>query len=97
MRCVPRAIVLATTTSITEFASQRFIATTSSLLTPSPTSSTPSKPKVFNSNMPGDGRVKNLTKEQTKEVKEHNREFGKNNEHGQTAKHGKVDKKFWKG
>ncbi|OAA34073.1 Metallo-hydrolase/oxidoreductase [Beauveria brongniartii RCEF 3172] len=59
--------------------------------------STPSKPKIFNSRMPGDGEAKHLTEEQKEEVEVHNRGFKNKNSRGQTAEDDKVNKKFWKG
>ncbi|KND89984.1 hypothetical protein TOPH_05309 [Tolypocladium ophioglossoides CBS 100239] len=56
----------------------------------------PARPKVFNSNVSGSEPAKDLTEEQKEEVDEHNRQFAKKHDHGQTAPGDKVDEKFWK-
>ncbi|KAH8178493.1 hypothetical protein LIA77_00012 [Sarocladium implicatum] len=49
----------------------------------------PSKPRVFNSSMPSDGRPVDLDKEQKREVDQHNREFDKTSEPGQKIEDGR--------
>ncbi|KAL6904203.1 hypothetical protein GGI43DRAFT_313781 [Trichoderma evansii] len=53
------------------------------------------QPKISNLSMPGVNKSQELTKEQKEEVRQHNKEFEKKFDHGQTAPNDKVDKKFW--
>ncbi|KAL7900293.1 hypothetical protein HDV63DRAFT_308719 [Trichoderma sp. SZMC 28014] len=53
------------------------------------------QPKISNLSMPGVNKGNELTKEQKEEVRQHNKEFDKKFDHGQTAPDDKVDKKFW--
>ncbi|KAH8123624.1 hypothetical protein ACSS6W_007237 [Trichoderma asperelloides] len=55
------------------------------------------QPKISNLSMPGVNKAKELTKEQKEEVRQHNKEFEKKFDHGQTAPDDKVDKRFWEG
>lgn len=56
----------------------------------------PAPPKVNNASIPGEGDS-NLSKEQQKEVDEHNRDFDKKHDRASPAGEDKVDKEFWKG
>ncbi|KAF4975491.1 hypothetical protein FZEAL_7722 [Fusarium zealandicum] len=55
----------------------------------------PPKPKVTNQSIPGD--LDSLSEEQQREVDEHNRDFDKKHDRGNTAPGDKVDKNFWSG
>ncbi len=52
-------------------------------------------PRSSTPGAPGQGR--GLTKEQQREVDQHNRDFAKKHDHAGQAKDDEVDKKFWKG
>ncbi|RFU75642.1 hypothetical protein TARUN_6600 [Trichoderma arundinaceum] len=53
------------------------------------------QPKISNLSMPGVNKSEELTEEQKEEVRQHNKDFEKKFDHGQTAQDDKVDKKFW--
>ncbi|KAL7793026.1 hypothetical protein V8C37DRAFT_379059 [Trichoderma ceciliae] len=53
------------------------------------------QPKISNLSMPGVNKSAELTEEQKEEVRQHNKDFEKKFDHGQTAPNDKVDKKFW--
>lgn len=55
------------------------------------------KPKITNASIPGSSQTDTLTEEQKKEVDEHNKDFDKKHDRGNTAADDKVDKKFWGG
>lgn len=57
----------------------------------------PAQPKISNLSVPGTDTAKDLTKEQRREVDQHNREFDEKHEHCQDAPDDKVDKKYWSG
>lgn len=54
------------------------------------------QPKISNLSIPGNDPTASMTKEQKKEVDEHNKEFERKHDRGQTAEGDKVDKEFWK-
>ncbi|KAL0935876.1 uncharacterized protein CTRU02_208090 [Colletotrichum truncatum] len=53
----------------------------------------PPQPKISNASVPGQGEK--LTKEQQREVDEHNRDFEEKHDRAQPASDDKVNKKFW--
>ncbi|ROW03709.1 hypothetical protein VMCG_05380 [Cytospora schulzeri] len=56
----------------------------------------PPQPKVNNASVPGEGK-NDLSKEQQKEVDEHNKDFENKHDRASPAAEDKVDKGFWKG
>ncbi|TLS23690.1 uncharacterized protein PpBr36_06607 [Pyricularia pennisetigena] len=56
----------------------------------------PRPPKVNNASIPGDGQNK-LSKEQKREVEQHNREFEERHDRASPASKDKVNKSFWSG
>ncbi|KAL6818400.1 hypothetical protein GGI42DRAFT_347646 [Trichoderma sp. SZMC 28013] len=62
-----------------------------------PKNGTVPQPKISNLSMPGVNKSQELTEEQKEEVRQHNKDFEKKFDHGNTAPDDKVDKKFWEG
>ncbi|KAM6485966.1 hypothetical protein HDV62DRAFT_387387 [Trichoderma sp. SZMC 28011] len=62
-----------------------------------PKNGTVPQPKISNLSMPGVNKSQELTEEQKEEVRQHNKDFEKKFDHGNTAPGDKVDKKFWEG